>query len=95
MRCFACPTSSQLLMWHVPGQGLGNGAASLDDDEVLLALHCGEAQPKIELTRGQLRCMTLERMTEIWKVPPWLYWLNMLLDALSRKVQCELQGRTQ
>ena len=60
----------------MPGQGLGSRTASLDDAEVLLALHCGEATPKIELTRGQLRCMTLERMTEIWKVPPLPYGLH-------------------
>jgi hypothetical protein len=55
------------LFWRA-GQGLGSRAASLDEEEVVLSLHCGETSPKLELTRGQLRSMTLERMTEIWKV---------------------------
>ena len=45
----------------------GSGAAT-DDLEVLLALRCGEASTQLQLTRGELKAMTLEGLVQIWKV---------------------------
>lgn len=55
--CLGCPMQSSAEAEH-----------KSPDDALAVALKLGEATVQLQLTVGQIKAMTLERMVQIWKV---------------------------